>query len=95
MADIHRLPGVQLDHWEWQLDAACRGMDSSTFFHPPGERDPAREDRAARAKAVCRLCPVIADCLNHALQVREPFGVWGGHSEDERARLLRERASPG
>jgi WhiB family redox-sensing transcriptional regulator len=88
VADINRLPGAQLDHWNWQLDAACRGMDSSLFFHPPNERDAARENRAARAKAICRGCPVVAECLDHALRVREPYGVWGGRTEDERARLL-------
>ena len=88
MADINRLPGAQLDHWDWQLDAACRGMDSSLFFHPPNERDAARENRAARAKAICLGCPVVEQCLNHALRVREPYGVWGGRTEDERALLL-------
>ena len=88
MADIARLPGAQLESWEWQLDAVCRGMDSSTFYHPPGERDAARENRAAAAKAVCRRCPVIEECLDHALRVREPYGVWGGRSEDERAEIL-------
>jgi hypothetical protein len=39
VADITRLPGAQLYHWEWQRDAACRGMDSTLFFHPPNERD--------------------------------------------------------
>lgn len=88
MADINRLPGALLDHWNWQLDAACRGMDSSLFFHPPNERNAARANRAGRAKAICRGCPVIAECLDHALRVREPYGVWGGRTEDERARLL-------
>lgn len=92
MADINRLPGAQLGRWEWQLEAACRGMDSSAFFHPPGERDAAREDRAASAKAICRTCTVIDECLTHALKVREPYGVWGGHSEDERAQLLGVRS---
>ena len=63
-------------------------MDSSAFFHPPGERDAAREHRAADAKAICRQCPVIEECLDHALRVREPYGVWGGAHEEERAELL-------
>jgi WhiB family redox-sensing transcriptional regulator len=92
VADITRLPGAQLHHWEWQRDAACRGMDSTLFFHPPNERDTARSDRADRAKAICRSCPVITECLDHALRVREPYGVWGGHTEDERARLLGVRS---
>lgn len=88
MSDISRLPGAKLEYWQWQREAACRGMDSETFFHPPNERATARERRAARAKAICERCPVIADCLKHALRAREPYGVWGGHTEDERARIL-------
>ena len=92
MPQIDRLPGATLAHWEWQLEAACRGMDSAIFFHPPGERDAARTNRAVRAKAVCQACPVIAACLDHAIRVREPYGVWGGHTEDERASLLGVRS---
>lgn len=88
MADTSRLPGPRLDYWEWQLSAACRGMDSATFFHPPDERNAARENRIEQAKLVCRACPAIMECREHALRVREPYGVWGGLSEDERAALL-------
>ncbi len=87
-ADINSLPRAQLEQWEWQRAAACRGMDSSVFFHPPNERDAARDNRADRAKAVCINCPVITDCLDHALRFREPYGVWGGRTADDRAKLL-------
>lgn len=33
-------------------------------------------------------CPVRAQCAAHALQVREPYGVWGGLTEDEREELM-------
>jgi hypothetical protein len=61
---------------------------SVTFggFYTPGMA--LVSDRADRAKAICRSCPVITECLDHALRVRESYGVWGGHTEDERARLL-------
>ena len=88
MADIKRLPEPLVVHWEWQGKAACRGMDTDTFFHPPNERDTARQGRIAAAKAICRGCPAVTECLDHALRVREPYGVWGGLSEDERATLL-------
>jgi len=32
----------------------------------------------ARAKHVCRTCPVQVECLAGALERREPWGVWGG-----------------
>ncbi len=89
MADVRRLPGPIGDAWEWQLRGACRGLDTGRFFHPEGERGPARARREESAKAVCRTCPVIAQCRRHALEVREPFGVRGGLSESERETLVR------
>jgi len=32
----------------------------------------------AAAKRVCSECPVLAPCLEGALERREPGGVWGG-----------------
>lgn len=83
-----RLPEPLVAHWVWQIEAACRDMESSTFFHPHGERDEARERRIAAAKAICESCPVRIECLEHSVRVREPYGVWGGLSEAERAILL-------
>ena len=88
MADIRRLPNPVAEVWDWQLHGSCRGESTSLFFHPDGERGPARARRQAAAKAVCGQCPVIEACLKHALAVREPYGVWGGMSEEERARLI-------
>lgn len=94
MADVRRLPGPIGEVWEWQLQAACRGMDTGYFFHPEGERGPARTRRETGAKAVCRSCPVLVQCRRHALTVHEPFGVWGGLSESEREALARGAARP-
>lgn len=88
MADVRRLPGPNTDQWDWQLHGACRGLDSSLFFHPDNERGPSRVRREAEAKAICASCPVVAPCREHALAVREPYGVWGGLSEAERNQLL-------
>ena len=89
MADIRRLPGPVADIYDWQMDGACRGMDSAFFFHPEGERGPARARRENRAKQVCRTCPVLQQCREHALSVHEPYGIWGGLSESERDAIIR------
>jgi WhiB family redox-sensing transcriptional regulator len=91
MADVSRLPGPNTDFWDWQMDGACRGEDPRLFFHPEGERGEAREARQAAAKSICAGCPVIDECASHALAVREPYGIWGGLSEDERAAIYRRR----
>jgi WhiB family transcriptional regulator, redox-sensing transcriptional regulator len=84
MADFSRLPGPNADLWDWQLRGLCRGKDSSLFFHPEGERGAARSGREVAAKEICLNCPVQIPCVEHALRVREPYGVWGGMTEDER-----------
>ncbi len=91
MADTRRLPVPVTEIWEWQVRGACRGMDSAFFFHPEGERGPARANREARAKQICRRCPVLEQCRRHALAVHEPYGVWGGLSESERDIIIRGR----
>ncbi len=80
-------PGAQGWRWDWQLAAQCRGRDD-LFFHPHGEREPARSDRERAAKALCARCPVRRECADHALTMGEPYGVWGGVSETEREEQL-------
>ncbi len=72
MTDIRRLPHPSTDAWDWQLKGACRGVDSAVFFHPEHERGPSRSTRERKAKAICARCPVLQQCRQHALTVREP-----------------------
>jgi WhiB family redox-sensing transcriptional regulator len=65
-----------------------RRIDVSTFYHPDNERGISRARRELRAKAICAACPVKAMCLGWALSTREPYGVWGGLSADEREQRL-------
>jgi WhiB family transcriptional regulator, redox-sensing transcriptional regulator len=70
----------------WRKRAACRGIDVEIFF--PESDDDAE---AEAAKAVCDACPVRQACLEHALAHREREGIWGGTTERERRRILRQR----
>ena len=68
----------------WRQSAACRGVDPEIFY-------PASEEEAVVAKAVCASCAVREACLEFALASREPDGVWGGATEKDRRRMLRQR----
>ena len=83
-----RLPQPVSEEWDWQLIAACRGMDVEMFFHPLDEGRIGRTRRIQQAKVICHTCPVMTECRQHALTTREPYGIWGGLSENERALLL-------
>jgi WhiB family transcriptional regulator, redox-sensing transcriptional regulator len=70
----------------WRSAAACKGLDPQIFY--PLEDD---LDGEAAAKAVCEVCAVREACLEHALGRREKDGVWGGATERERRRIIRQR----
>jgi WhiB family redox-sensing transcriptional regulator len=91
MSDLSRLPGPVAEHWEWQQHSACAGLGTEKFFHPDGERGQRRSMRETLAKAVCATCPVMNACAEHALRVKEPYGVWGGMSETDREEILVRR----
>ncbi|MFF7265003.1 WhiB family transcriptional regulator [Streptomyces sp. NPDC008159] len=76
---------------DWWRDAACAHEDPELFF-PVAVTGAALRDQQARAKAICRRCPVIRPCLTWALQATGAQGVWGGTCEEERRGLLRGRA---
>lgn len=69
---------------EWRMLGACRGLDASIFY-------PDNDDDAEVAAQVCRECSVRVACLEYALAEREKAGVWGGATERERRRILRQR----
>ncbi|MEW6153537.1 MAG: WhiB family transcriptional regulator [Actinomycetota bacterium] len=76
----------------WQERAACKGPQAEVFFPPPHlERKDERELRERRAKAICATCPVRRPCLDYALRIREPHGIWGGLNELERKQLIPAR----
>jgi WhiB family transcriptional regulator, redox-sensing transcriptional regulator len=77
----------------WQAKAACRGPQSSVFFPPSHfERKEEKEAREDRAKSICATCPVRRPCLDYALRIREPHGIWGGLNEVERKQALARKS---
>lgn len=86
-----RLPAALTSNWNWQRAGACYARNPEDFFHPEGERGSARVNRASAAKAICSSCPVLDLCRSHALAVREPYGIWGGLTEEERHAVLAGR----
>ena len=66
----------------------CREIPPGTFFPSDGVGDEV-------ARRICAECPVKAPCLEYALLHRIDHGVWGGASERERRRILRQRRLDG
>ena len=67
--------------------AACRGHNPD-LWQPDNSPGGHPRDQAvtATAIAICRTCPIQAECLQHALAHNE-FGIWGGTTDIERKEL--------
>lgn len=79
---------VQIELRQWMARGKCMGTDPDLFYPSDGSNGAVQA-----AKRVCKgedgmaVCPVLDQCLAHAMDYDERFGVWGGTSERERRRL--------
>lgn len=71
---------------EWHVNGLCSYYGSDLFFPADVESRGSRLRRESRAKAICESCPVKRQCRNHALDLPEEWGIWGGTSEVDRRR---------
>ncbi len=74
---------------DWRAHAACISADPDLFFPISSGMASRRQER--RAKAICAVCHVRAECLAFALESSQVHGVWGGLGEEELRRLRRSR----
>lgn len=77
------MPQIAID-MAWVTKAACSGSNNSIFF-------PAGGAGVKLAKQYCMKCSVRNECLEYALLYRIEQGVWGGASERQRVKILKER----
>lgn len=71
----------------WVQWSQCTAPGTPEMFPADGDTKGINE-----AKAVCKVCPVRAECLAEALKRSESFGVWGGLTTDERRAADRKAA---
>jgi WhiB family redox-sensing transcriptional regulator len=66
--------GFNVTRSDWWDQAACRDLTGGLvgLFFSEELHD------IAQAKRICATCPVLASCLEGAIERREPWGVWGG-----------------
>ncbi|MFI0510798.1 WhiB family redox-sensing transcriptional regulator [Streptomyces canus] len=79
-----RTSSIESPRSTWRLRALCVGEDPELFF-PLVETDSA----TARARAVCRRCPVLLACRDWAVRHGEADGVWGDTTASQRRAIRR------
>lgn len=74
----------KIEHGEhWRDEALCAQTDPEIFFPEKGNDD-------GRAKRICTRCDAESMCLAYALENDERYGVWGGLSAKDRARIRKD-----
>jgi WhiB family transcriptional regulator, redox-sensing transcriptional regulator len=66
----------------WVSQARCRSADPDKLFVTGAAQ--------RRAAVICRQCAVVTECLADALDNQIEFGVWGGMTERQRRKLIRQ-----
>jgi WhiB family transcriptional regulator, redox-sensing transcriptional regulator len=74
---------------DWRAAGACLTADPDLFF--PVAVGTAATPQVSRALRICDGCQVKQQCLDFAMMTREPAGIWGGTTPEERIRALRAR----
>lgn len=72
----------------WQQLALCASHPPETFFlgGATGDELTARE---VQAKQICRGCPVLRQCRDHAVNNQSYMATWGATTPRERKRIRR------
>lgn len=76
---------------KWQERAHCAGVGLDNYFGPDSDNDPNKATKISqvrRAAKLCDVCPVFRECLTHALEYREGYGVWAGTSRARRKKMF-------
>ena len=77
-------PGSESLAAEWVAFRRCADVDPNVFFPNDGAG-------VIVAQKLCAECPVTDPCREYALANNITHGVWGGTSERQRRRMLRDR----
>ncbi len=81
-------PGSESLASDWVTQRNCADTDPNVFFPSDGAG-------VIAAQRICRECPVKEPCREYALANNITHGVWGGTSERQRRRILRDRRRAG
>lgn len=82
-----RLAGSRPDDWREQ--ARCRDVDPETFHPTSKPGTVSYQLQVEQAKATCRRCPVVNECLQFAVASRDAHAIAGGMTPEERSAYLR------
>ena len=92
MADVSRFPAPSPISGTGSCEAPAAATDPSAVLPPRGRARPVAGRPRRRGQGGLRRLPGRSpQCAAHALAVREPYGVWGGLTEDEREAAIRLR----
>jgi WhiB family redox-sensing transcriptional regulator len=77
---------------QWRFKGACVDDPDPDRWYSLAELNgqPGTDTTIRELRGICAACPVLAQCLEHAL-AHETWGIWAGTTPKERQRMRRQR----
>jgi WhiB family transcriptional regulator, redox-sensing transcriptional regulator len=85
LSALHLSATVLVEDPDLDVTLPCQVSTTMDLWFAEGGAD------VERAKSMCADCPLRAQCLDGALERREPWGVWGGEVLIDGAVVARKR----
>lgn len=83
---------------QWEI-AACAGTDPSLWFPDSmwnlyGQSTSRLRQQVRVCRSICAGCPIMAECLEHAVSNHE-HGIWAGTTTSQRKAIRKRRRIQG
>lgn len=72
--------------------AACTEIGHGPFY-PDGGSSSDITAQYRKAIEICHRCPVTQQCLEYAIEIDDRYGVYGGTTPAQRARMRKGRTA--
>ena len=68
----------------WRENALCRKYKDIDFFSD-------ENIKIKQCLEICKKCTVAVECLKHAIDQNEAYGIWGCSTQRERRKILKTK----
>lgn len=75
----------------WQSEGSCHDHDPELWFPKEDPDGRGGSTSYTEARKICRNCPVFQQCLDHAVNNHEGYGIWAGTTPKQRRDIRAQR----
>lgn len=75
---------IKITNNKWRKNALCAKYKDIDFFSEESVN-------IRKSLSVCKKCVVAVECLRHAIDENENYGIWGCSTQRERRKIIKTK----